>query len=119
MWSSLHGHGAADILVGNRDFIARKSEVLQNGKVPVRKLRVGDLERFLAELLPEGPLVERKADLKGLRNRGVHFGQDFIGKALGAKRVRVDMRAAFERPGSLAVSDDIIDLERGVAQGFE
>ena len=116
---ALDGHGAAAVVVGRLDLGGGEAHRAEQVAVPLGELRLVDAEPRGDIALAERPGVEREGDVERALDRGFQPLQARVVEALGAERVVVDGRRAPQGLAADAVGHDVVDLDRGVAEGLE
>src|SRR5207247_1601966 len=91
------GHRSADDGVGLGDLLASETERAEQIKAWSFQLLLPKAETLAQEIVAQRPAVEDKRQLERARQQRVDLLQDVVGKALGLKRVRVDVRRPLQQ----------------------
>ena len=109
-------HRSADMRVGGFDGVLFEAERLQHVEAVVVQLRVGEAERFLAEIIAESEAVEGELHVEGAFHGRFDLGEFLVAEALVAKRARRDRLAVLQAACADGIVDDVRNLRLAVAE---
>ena len=99
MRRTLHGHGAANMLVRSLDFFGCEAHASEHVKGEIAKLRVGKAQNVATEVIAKAEPVEGELELE-CRAQGRFDGlQLLFVKTFGPERFAVDPRRVGKRTG--------------------
>ena len=116
MRRAFQGHCAAAINVRGRDVGARKPERGQHVEPHIVERRGIESEGFGAEVLAQGPLVERERDVEAAAERIFDRRDGVLGETLAAQRVVIDRGRVLQCSAPDRIADDFLDLAVVVAE---
>ena len=67
-------------------------------------------------VVADRPAVEDERQLEGARQAGLDSPEHLVGESLRLQAAGIDVRAALQASGPLAVADDVLDLTGRIAQ---
>ena len=109
-------HGAANMVIGRIDLRLGEPQMAQQVKRRIVQPRGRNPQHLGTELFAQRPLVEHKADVKGLRQRRLDLGQLDGAKTMPDQRGMVDPRRIADGAMTHGIGDDLFDLRRAIAQ---
>ena len=116
---ALQGHRAADMIISGLDVLLREAQMLQKIEARIIQLGLRNAQGFGAEFLTQGPLVEHKADIKGLWQSRFDLVQFSLTKPMPHQGGMVDTRRIAKRAMADRIGNDFFNLGRRIPQFFQ